>query len=309
MGRGGPSERPPEIALLISLAIGVLAISTAAIFARFAMEAAGRFDGAFGASLATGRLSIAAVTLVLGGGGRRMGPPGRRALVLAIAAGGFLAIHFVCWLASLAYTSVAASTVLVTTNPIWIAIAQWVGGRRPPWPMVAGIGVATVGSVVLAAGPAAVGASGQAIAGTALLGNGLALLGAMAASGYLLCGRAAQRAGLSVGSYATVAYGSAAIVLLPLPVIVGVAPFGQPAAVYGWLAAMALLPQLVGHTAVNWTTRWLSPAFVALAILFEPVGAGVLAWLCFGEVPGGTTAAGAIAIAVGVAMAAGARSD
>lgn len=309
MGRVDGGGRPRAIALLLTVVVGVLAVSTAGVFARLAMGAAGRFDGPFAVTLAAGRLLIAAGLLgpvwfgpIWLGRSRGRGPT-RGAVGLAIAAGLLLAVHFACWMASLAYTTVAASTVLVTTNPIWIALIQWLLGQgRPSRRAMVGIAVALGGSAVLALGA---GASGDAaIAAQPLLGNGLALLGAIAASGYLLLGRAAQGAGLSIQAYAAVAYGVAAIALVPLPLLWGVTIAGQPAAVYGWVVALAILPQVVGHTSLNWATRWLSPALVALAILFEPVGASLLAWLWLGEVPGPQTGIGAIAIGGGVLLAA-----
>jgi drug/metabolite transporter (DMT)-like permease len=296
--------RPPAIALLLTVAVGVLAVSTAGVLTRFAMDAAGRFDGPFAVALAAGRLLIAA--LVLGPAwlelGRSRGRTSTLAYGYAIAAGLLLALHFGCWMASLAYTTVAASTVLVTTNPIWIALIQWLTGQGRPAPRTwLGIAVALGGSAVLALGSGGAGAS--AIAAQPLLGNGLALIGAIAASGYLILGQRAQGAGLSVQGYAAIAYGTAAIALIP-PALLGDVPLtAQPPAVYGWLVAMAVVPQVVGHTSLNWSMRWLSPALVALAILFEPVGASLLAWLWLGEVPSAATGLGAIAIGGGVLLA------
>ncbi|BAW02212.1 drug/metabolite transporter permease [Thermus thermophilus] len=105
-----------------------------------------------------------------------------------------------------------------------------------------------------------------------LLGDLLAVFGAVAASFYFLLGREAQRRGLSTLEYVRVAYTTAALLLLPLPYLFGGGYGGYPLEVYAYLLLMALLPQLVGHTSFNWATRHIPPVLVTLAILFEPVG-------------------------------------
>jgi drug/metabolite transporter (DMT)-like permease len=211
-----------------------------------------------------------------------------------------LALHFAAWISSLNYTSIAASTTLVTTNPIWVALlAWWIWGEKPPRQSLWGIGLALMGSMVVALA----GKSGTAIASYPLLGNSLALLGAILVSLYFLLGRQAQREGLSLSHYITLAYSSAAIALLPLPWFWGTAYGGYPWAVYGYIVLMAIFAQLWGHTSLNWSLKWLSPTLVTLAILFEPVGASLLAWLILGEIPSINTIGGGILVLWGVAIA------
>jgi drug/metabolite transporter (DMT)-like permease len=113
-------------------------------------------------------------------------------------------------------------------------------------------------------------------------GNALALVGAVSASGYLLIGRAV-RARLSLIAYVAMAYACAALLLCLAALLTGAPLSGHTG--YGWLflALLALGPQLIGHTTFNWSLRHLSATFVALAILGEPVGSAILAWLIFGE--------------------------
>jgi drug/metabolite transporter (DMT)-like permease len=75
---------------------------------------------------------------------------------------------------------------------------------------------------------------------------------------------------MGIGGYSVVAYSVAALVLLPLPLAFGASYLGYPARVYFYIVLMALLPQLVGHTSINWSMRSLSPTLVTLVILFEP---------------------------------------
>ncbi|HEY9689347.1 MAG TPA: DMT family transporter, partial [Coleofasciculaceae cyanobacterium] len=292
-----PAVAPARSTLVWVLLAGMVAISTGAIFARWAMQSAGRSDLGFGLWLAAGRVSLAAIAVAPAWRGVVRSP--RRAWPWAIGAGACLALHFVCWLTSLGYTSIAASTVLVTTTPVWVAIATgWLARRFVGWPTVAGLAIALVGSGLIAFGQ-----GDRAIGSAPLLGNALALAGAWAAGGYLLLGRAAQARGLTIGAYAAIAYGSAAVLLGPLA-----GGWGG-----GWqtitpetllaIALSALVPQLVGHTSFNWLVARVSPVLVTLAILFEPVGASSLGWLVFGERPGPIVLLGGAIVLVGVAVA------
>jgi len=216
-------------------------------------------------------------------------------------AGVFLAIHFACWITSLAYTSIAASTALVTTNPIWMALISWLWFRDPPSRrMIVGITITLVGSLM-------VGFSGgnSLVAGQyPLLGNALALCGSWAVTLYFLLGREAQNQGLSIGNHAVVTYTTAALVLLPLPVLVGASYSGYSVATYLYLLLIGLVPQAIGHTSLNWTVRWVSPTLVTLTILAEPVGSSILGLLVFQENPGRWVWLGAGVILLGVAIAA-----
>ena len=150
----------------------------------------------------------------------------------------------------------------------------------------------------------AVGSAGAANVGSLqLLGNFLALAGSWAVSLYLLLGREAQRRGLGIGGYIAIAYTVAAIVLLPLPIVFGVSYTGYPHIVYFYILLTAALPQLVGHTILNWAVVQISPTLVTLAILFEPVAASILGYLLFGEVPAPAVLAGAAVLLFGVATA------
>ncbi len=115
-----------------------------------------------------------------------------------------------------------------------------------------------------------------------MLGNSLALLGAVAASGYLLVGRA-LRARISLTAYVWLAYATAAALLVAASMATGVSFAKLPPSAWPFMVALALGPQLLGHTSFNWALRRLSATFVAVAILGEPVGSAVLAWLVFGE--------------------------
>ena len=296
------TQQPPARWQVVGiLGAGIVAVSTAAPLVRLAMQAASDRSLGFSLVLAAARLSFAAVLLLPHGTHiLRRQPPTRTAWGWAIAAGITLALHFAAWITSLGFTSIAASTTLVTTNPIWIALLSWIWfGERPTGQRWLGIAIALLGSGVIAFG----GSPSSAVESAPLLGNGLALLGAWTVSVYLLLGREAQRQGLGLGAYITIAYTVAAIALLPLPWLVGTHYRDYDLPVYGYIFLTTLLPQLIGHTSLNWAVRWISPTVVALVVLIEPVLASGLGWLLFAEVPSVAVLAGAIVVLLGVAIA------
>lgn len=286
--------------VILILAIGVLAVSTAAIWSRLAFEAAGKRDVGFSLVIAASRLTLASMILLPTWRNIQRGEELKRAFPYAIAAGGFLGVHFACWISSLAYTSIAASTTFVTTNPVWVALISWVWLKEKiSRKTIAGIAIALGGGLVIGLAD-----SSNSAGSNPLLGNFLAIAGSWAVSFYLLLGREAQKRGLTVGGYGAIAYTTAAVVLLPTPILFGNGYSGYPTPVYLYILLMAIFPQLVGHTSFNWAMRWVSPTLVTLSILFEPVFASLLGYFVFAEVPSPQVFFGAAVLLTGVAIAA-----
>ena len=223
-----------------------------------------------------------------------------RQLGLALAAGLCLAAHFGTWITSLEYTSVASSASLVTTNPLWIGLASFVLFRELPGrAMLAGIALSLSGSLLIFLSD-----SRHATAGShPMLGNLLAIAGAWFFSAYLMLGRR-LRAGLTLTLYIWMVYGIAALFLFGAAAGKGAALSGYSA--IGWLAlaGMALGPQLVGHTSYNWALKHVSPVFVAVVTLGEPVGCALMAYLLFGETLAPLQAAGFVLLLGGIYLAA-----
>jgi drug/metabolite transporter (DMT)-like permease len=259
------------------LAAGVLVVSTASILIRLAQS-----QGVPSLAIAAVRLGLAALVLLplaWARAGRELAALSRRDLLLAAASGALLALHFWSWIASLEFTSVASSTVLVTTNPLWVGLASLVllRERLPAWAL-AGIGL-SLGGMILTFTADTTAATPSP---NPTLGNALALIGAVSASGYLIIGRA-LRARLGLLAYVALAYGAAAALLWAGVLWTQTGMLGYSLLAWSCLVALALGPQLIGHTAFNWSLRHLSATFVALAILGEPVGSAILAWLIFEE--------------------------
>ncbi len=287
-----------HIRIALVLLAGVVAISFGSILARLAAAAAGEQGVGFSLVISALRMTFASLLLLPAWWAypRLRLRPG--AWGYAALAGLFLALHFATWITSIGLTSIAASTVLVTSTPIWTALLAWWWLKQTPNRLtLLGIGVALGGAAFIGLG----GEEGRAV--NPALGNFLALCGAVAGALYFMLGREAQRRGFAIGVYAAVAYSVAALALLPLPGLFGGSYGGHPPLAYLWIGLMALLPQLVGHTSFNWAMRQIPPVLVSLVMLLEPVGASLLGYFLLGEVPGLAVFVGGAILLVGVGLA------
>lgn len=276
---------------LLVLIVGVIAISWAAPLIRLA-------EPAPALTIAALRLVFSAPPMLLTAFVTRDRAPSRLSgrdrwllLVSAVA----LAAHFAFWVESVQRTSILASVVLVTMQPLFVAVGAWAFlGERPTRPVVAGIilGVAGAGLLV---------GSGASDAGT-LSGNVFALIGGVMSSVYLVVGRGARRR-MSTAAYGAVVYSLTAAMLVALALVTATPLGGQPASAYGYIVLLALVPQLIGHNAMNWALGSLSAAVVAVAILGEPVGSALIAAALLGEVPTLLEALGGAVVLAGVYVA------
>jgi drug/metabolite transporter (DMT)-like permease len=266
------------------MAVGIAAISFSPILVRVAALPA----------LALAFWRCFAGAALLAPFARRWTGGGRAEVARLLAAGVFLAVHFALWNASLALTSVAASTTLVSCSPLFVGLGGRLLGEPPNRRAWLGIAVAVAGAAVIGLGDARIDVGGRA-----LLGDALAFAGSAAMAGYLLLGRAARRR-LPVATYAASVYGVAAAVLLPACLLTGAALGGYPAGSWLALAAIVAGPQLLGHTVFNALLARVSATVVAVAILAEPVGATALAWLLLDELPAATFWLGAPLVLTGV---------
>ena len=215
---------------------------------------------------------------------------GRRRLLL-IGAGLALALHFATWIASLSYTTVASSVLLVNTAPLFaIVLSRLFLREKPPLVVQVAIPIAFAGAALIAFGDWT-GSPGS------LLGNGLALAGAMTLAIYQVVGRGLRDA-LPLNAYVLGVWSVAACVLAVLARSSGVVLGGYPVRTWVLFAALAIVPTIGGHGLVNKSLRSFPAPTVGLFLLGEPVLASILAWLVFREVPGPwTLAGGAIVLA------------
>jgi drug/metabolite transporter (DMT)-like permease len=273
------------------LVLGALSVSTASVLIRLAAAPA-LVVGAWRIGLAALLLTPWALPRLR----REWAALTRRELICLGLAGVALALHFASWISSLSYTTVASSVILVATSPIYVGLASHFLLHEPANRR------RVLAIVVVMAGSLVVGYGDFNLSRRALLGDMLALLGALAASAYLLLGRTVRRR-LSTLAYAWPCYGLAGVLLVALCLGTEQPLTGYGAQTYLLLALMAIVPQILGHSAFNWALAHFSTVFVTLALLGEPIGASLLAWLILGELPPISALAGGVLILVGIYLA------
>jgi drug/metabolite transporter (DMT)-like permease len=285
------AERPRFNPVLILL-VGVLAVSSGSIFVRLAESPP--------LVTALWRLTFA-TALLLPFAWWKAGAELHRLSVRQIGAGAlagfFLALHFATWISSLGFTSVANSTVLVNTAPVWVAaLTPFLTRERVSGRAWLGIAASVSGAVIIGFGDFAGG-------GRALLGDALALAGSLALALYLLLGRQ-LRATLSLPAYLLLCYGSATVLLWLAVLATGQSISGFNLQTWGALLGMAVVSQHLGHSSYNWAIKYFSAGFVAVCLLGEPILGSLLAWWLLGEALTWGKALGGMIILAGIYLAA-----
>jgi len=255
--------------LFYLLPVGIIAVSTASIFIKLCDAPA--------LIIATYRMVFASLMLIPFVGYQKIWQGwSRTEIKWMILSGIFLSLHFAFWIASLKYTSVASSVVLVSTHPIFVGIGAWLFLKeRLGLNLILGILFSFFGSGLISYGD-------MTFSRGVLMGDGLALLGAMTASGYFLVGKR-MRKNQDLLSYIFPVYSTAGLVLIILSLLFQKPFFGYSPSTYLFLFLLALIPQLIGHTTFNWALRYLPASMVSITILGEPIGSTLLAYFILGE--------------------------
>lgn len=285
-----PAARPPASELLL-LAVAVAAVSTSAPLIRGAAAPT--------LAIAAWRNVLSVPVLGLWVAGRPAERSGWRARTVAErrlsrASGLLLAAHFATWVPSLSFTTVASSVALVATQPVWAALIARRRGEHVGRGTWVGIALALAGAVLLTG-------VDLSISTRALFGDLLALVGGMFAAAYVTVGAEVRRT-VSTGGYALSCYATAALVLLGVCVVSGQSLWGYDGGTWLAIGGLVVGAQLLGHTLVNRVLRSISPTLVSVAILFEILGATVIARIAFGETPPAGAWPAAVLIAAGVVV-------
>lgn len=272
----------------VALAVGVLTVSTSAIFVKLAEAPAG--------VVAFYRLLFSVLFLLPVFLYKYVGEIKqikKRDWIFSILAGVFLAFHFILWFESLNYTSVASSTVLVTLQPLFAFIGTYLFFQEKLSMKAIGSGViAILGSVIISWGD-------FQISGMALFGDILALMACALVTAYLLFGQDVRKR-LSLVTYTFIVYGFSTITLFLYVLFTGDPLTGYPASDWGWFILLAIFPTLLGHSLFNWAVRYISTNVISMSILFEPIGAAVLAYFVLNELVTWTQFLGGLLIMLSV---------
>lgn len=324
-GRLGPGVRsstavatttPHPARLATALATAVLSISSAAVVIR-------ALAGSDPLLVASGRVAITGVFMWL------WTPRGTRELALQaltrarlagliLGSGSLLALHFATWIASLSYTTVLRSVVLVCTQPLFAAVLGIIRGERPSPRFYIGSMVALTG-VALIIAPEDIFSNTSEIPtdsseplDQAWIGDLLALAGAAAAAGYLAIGRQLE-ARVQLRPYLALIHTVAALQLgatmliwqPPLP-----AELEPPdAATIAWgVLYLGVVPGIFGHGLINYAVRHMPVHTVTLVTMLEPLGASVIAYIALDEAVHPSAGLGAAIVLGGITLGLGART-
>lgn len=287
------------------LILGIVGISLSAIFIRLAQA-----EDVPSAIISAGRMLIATLALtpaVLSVKNRQqLAQLTPREISLILLAGFFLALHFIAWVTSLEYTSVLISGVLVTSSPIWVALLEvFVLKAKLPRLVLIGLALAMFGGIIIGL------SGGDTIAHTgeqSLLGAGLATLGAVAVAVYMIVGRR-MREKLSLTPYIWSVYGVSAIFLCLYVIVTHTPITGYSTAGYGWVIACALIPQMIGHSSLNYVLGYLPATYVSLSTQTEPIISAIAAYFVFQEMPAIWQIIGGGVIMCGVILATVAKRE
>lgn len=277
------------------LAIGIIALSFAAIFVRLSDVAP--------PVIAFYRLAFAWVPLFLVINLPRMrktavrsgGFASRSDFYLAAAAGACLGLHYAVWFVSLQYTSIGSSTTLVTLQPIFVVLFSFLLFKeRVSGKSILGLVLAILGAFVITS-------SDAMFSRDHLYGDMLALGAAVLIAIYLMIGRSVRHR-VDTFHYMNVVYASGALVLLILNLSTGQEMSGF--ALREWLIfiGLAVVSTLLGHTLLNWLLGSLRASTVSIFFLGEPVGANILAYLLMNEMMGVRQTLGAALVLLGIAF-------
>lgn len=284
----------PIIPPLVGLGVAIVAISTGAILVRLS-DAPSTVAAFYRVLFTTLPLAPIAVWRYRDEFGRI----DSRDLLFATLAGVALALHFAAWFESLEWTSVAASVTLVQSQPLFVALGAWLLLReRLTSQMVLGIIVAVCGMAAMSLGDLL---GGVLVGPDPLLGNSLALFGAVMAAGYVLAGRSLRQR-ISLVPYVVIVYSVCTVTLLAIALTQGDQLVAYPAREWLIFLGLALGPGLLGHTVINWALKYLESSVVSVSMLGEPVGATLLALVFLAEVPTAYTIAGGVVVLAGIAL-------
>ena len=297
-------ERTTPYRAYFVILLAIAATSSAAILIRYALDA-----DMPPLLIAAARLAIAALALTplaLRRHIQQMANLSRRELLLIVLAGLCLAIHFTAWVSSLQFTTVLVSVVIVSTGPIWVAILEVLFLHiRLSRLVIAGLIIALAGGVIIGipinAGAELTARGADDLSATAT-GALLAWIGALSVSVYMLIGRV-LRARLPVIPYVWLVYGVAAICAGAVILLTSTRVTGYAAEGYAVLLAMGLIPQLLGHSSLNYLLEYFPAALVSMFSQLEPLGSALLALVLFHELPPQQQIAGSIIIVIGVLLA------
>lgn len=275
------------VPLFIPIIVGIIAISFSPILVRWS-DAPASVQGMY-------RLLIT-VLLMLPFGGRQFAAVrtiSRKNWLLLAVAGFFLALHFLLWMSSLEYTSVASSTILMALEPLFVMVGAFFLFKERTTPLaIAAMGIAIVGACWIGWGDIGVSAAN-------IYGDTLSILGTLAMAFNML---AAQQLLTQLSSYvySLIVFTIGGVIFAVYNFFMGVPMFHYPLEEWGVFLVLAIVPTVFGHILFNWLLQFVNGTTISMCVLGEPIGASILAAVLFGEMLTFSQMAGGVFVVVGL---------
>ncbi len=286
-------QRPSPLKLYLSLFLGIVSVSFAAILIRLVQVPPLQVPPLIIAGYRMGLAAIILLPVILTTRLKELNRLSFEQVLLSLLSGFFLGLHFALWITSLQYTSITRSVVLVTTSPIFVGIiSHFILKERVSRRLAVGIVMTLGGGILVSTG-------GYSTGKGSLWGDFLALAGAGMMALYLLLGRKLRQQ-LSLLTYIFLVYTTSALLLIFLSLWLNLPLRGYSLKTYFLFLLLALIPTIIGHSSFNWSLKYLPAPVVSVSILGEPVGASLLAYLFLKEVPTWMEVLGGSCILIGI---------
>lgn len=282
------SKKPPVPVPLLML-IGIVAISFSSIFIKWS-DAPASVQGMYRLFFT----SLLMLPFARPYSGAAFALRRKDWLMLGIS-GVMLALHFLLWMGSLKYTSVASSTMIMALEPVFIMLGAYILYKeRSTSAAILGLGIAIIGVVFIGWGDIGLSADN-------LKGDLLSIGGTVAVAGHLLIGQKLV-ARMPSYLYSLIVFISAAAVFCVYNLLSGIPFFDYPPREWGIFVLLAVVPTVFGHILFNWLLQYASATTISMNILGEPVGASILAFLLLGEQLTGLQWSGGVLVMSGLAV-------
>lgn len=282
-------KTPSPFTLLAALTVGMIAISFAPILVRYS-DAPVSVQGMY--------RMLFTVILMLPWGIKyiqQIRRISRKDWLLLGLAGFFLALHFLLWMESVNYTSIASSTIILALEPVFVMIgAFFVFNDRPGKTAIVGLAIALIGACCIGSGDIG-------ISRTAFIGDILSMLGALAvAVNMLIAKRILSRVPSYLYSLIVFTFTFAFFGLYNISV--GIRVTGYPAKEWFVFLLLAIVPTVFGHMIFNWLLQYVKATTVSMTVFAEPVGASLLGIVLFHEYISDFQIIGGLGVIVGLVL-------
>ncbi|MFD0697055.1 DMT family transporter [Paenibacillus sp. GCM10027628] len=193
-----------------------------------------------------------------------------------LASGVGLGLHFLFWMDSLNFTTVASSTAILTLEPIFVLLGAFLLYRQHT------SRTALISMVIAIIGAICIGWGDFRFSGAALKGDLLSLLGTVAVAMHMLLGKSI-REHVSAFVYSFFVFLFAGGVLAVYNMAAGASFTAYPVKEWGIFFLLAIVPTVFGHYVFNWLLKYMKATSISMTVLGEPLGASLLAYVLLGE--------------------------